>query len=790
MPTLPFLKQLDAMDCGPTCLAMICRYYGKRFNIQTLRDKAEIGKEGVNLLGISNAAESIGFRTQGVQLTFSQLINDAPLPCILHWGQNHFVVMVKPGRSLLRRDDKITIADPGKGIIKLSKKEFKQNWISSTITSPPSSVIPPPSGFPEKGTNGVPEGAGVALLLEPTPNFHSQQSEKENKLGWGMLLGYFAQQKRYIAQLVVGLLLGSLLQLIFPFLTQSIVDTGINQHNLPFIYLILAAQFMLFFGRTVVEFIRSRILLYISTKINLAILSDFWIKLMKLPISYFDTKMTGDIIQRIGDHKRIESFLTGSALNTLFSVFNLVIFSIVLLQYNTYVFAIFCIGSILYFLWIKLFLRYRRSLDYKRFAVASKENTATMQLIYGMQEIKLNSAEHLRRWEWEGLQAALFKLSFKSLSLNQYQQAGAFFINEGKNILITFFVAKSVLDGQLTLGAMLAVQYIIGQLNSPVEQLIGFAQQAQDAKISLERLNEIHQMEEEEAPSISPGGGGNGGELSKVLPVRKSIVFENVSFTYTGAGNEPVLKNINLIIPEGKTTAIVGMSGSGKTTLLKLLLKFYENYQGEIKIGEAHSQITSLSPHQSSQHPSPFGEGQGVRLNYLSPKYWRTQCGSVMQEGYIFNDSIAKNIAVSDARPDYNKLLHACKVANIQAFVDSLPLGFNTKIGAEGNGISAGQKQRILIARAVYKDPEFIFFDEATNSLDANNEKTIMENLQSFFKGKTVVVVAHRLSTVKHADNIVVLYKGKITETGTHEELATAKGEYFELVRNQLELGN
>jgi ATP-binding cassette, subfamily B, bacterial len=575
-------------------------------------------------------------------------------------------------------------------------------------------------------------------------------------LGWGILLGYFAQQKRYIVQLFIGLLLGSLLQLIFPFLTQSIVDTGINQHNLPFIYLILAAQFMLFFGRTVVDFIRSRILLHISTKINLAILSDFWIKLMKLPLSYFDTKQTGDIIQRIGDHKRIESFLTGSALSTLFSLFNLVIFSAVLLQYNTYVFGIFCAGSVLYFLWIKIFLRYRRSLNYRQFAIAAKENTATMQLIYGMQEIKLNGAEHLRRWEWEGLQAGLFKLSFKSLSLNQYQQAGAFFINEGKNILITFFVAKSVMEGQLTLGAMLAVQYIIGQLNSPVEQLISFTQQAQDAKISLERLNEIHQMEEEE-PADAP--------LAKQLPVHKSIHLNNLSFTYAGAGNEPVLKNINLIIPEGKTTAIVGMSGSGKTTLLKLLLKFYENYQGEIKIGESN-------------------------LKYISPKYWRSNCGSVMQDGYIFNDSIAKNIAVSDDRPDYAKLLHACKVANIQAFIESLPLSFNTKIGAEGNGISAGQKQRILIARAVYKNPEFIFFDEATNSLDANNEKVIMGNLSAFFKDKTVVVVAHRLSTVKHADNIVVLHNGQITETGTHEELAMRKGEYFELVKNQLELGN
>jgi ATP-binding cassette, subfamily B, bacterial len=723
------------MDCGPTCLAMVCRYYGKSIGLQTLRDKTEIGKEGVNLLGINNAAESIGFRTQGVQVTYKQLTKEAPLPCILHWGQNHFVVLVKVNKSLLRRGDKLVIADPGKGRVKINKEEFLQNWGSNNLDG---------------------EMYGTALLLEPTPEFYKQQNEKQTKLGWGMLLGYFTQQKRYIAQLVVGLLLGSLLQLIFPFLTQSIVDTGISQHNLPFIYIILTAQFMLFFGRTVVEFIRSRILLYISTKINLAILSDFWIKLMKLPLSYFDTKQTGDIIQRIGDHKRIETFLTGSALNTLFSLFNLIIFSVVLLQYNTYVFAIFCTGSVLYFLWIKLFLRYRRSLDYQRFAVASKENTATMQLIYGMQEIKLNGAEHLRRWEWEGLQAGLFKLSFKSLSLSQYQQAGAFFINEGKNILITFFVAKSVLDGQLTLGAMLAVQYIIGQLNSPVEQLIGFVQQAQDAKISLERLNEIHQMPEEEPADT---------ELLKQLPQGKSIAINNLSFTYAGAGNEPVLKNINLIIPEGKTTAIVGMSGSGKTTLLKLLLKFYENYAGEIKIGEGN-------------------------LKYISPKYWRSHCGSVMQEGYIFNDSIAKNIAVSDDRPDYTKLLHACKVANILQFIEGLPLGFNTKIGAEGNGISAGQKQRLLIARAVYKNPAFIFFDEATNALDANNELVIMENLKDFFRNKTVVVVAHRLSTVKNADNIVVLHNGQITESGTHNELALKKGEYFQLVKNQLELGN
>ena len=489
---------------------------------------------------------------------------------------------------------------------------------------------------------------------------------------------------------------------------------------------------------------------------------------MWLPLSFFDTKLTGDIMQRLQDQHRIEQFLTGSTLNTFFSLFNLVIFSIVLLLYNRDVFFIFAIGSILYLTWIRFFLKYRRNLDYKRFSVASRENSATMQMIHGMHEIKLNNAEHLRRWEWEGLQASLFKLSFRSLSLSQYQQAGAFFLNEGKNILITFFVAKLVLEGQLTLGAMLAIQYIIGQLNSPVEQLISFTQQAQDAKISLERLNEIYQVEDEEPADK---------EFINQLGEHKSIHITNLSFTYAGAGNEPVLQNVNLHIPEGKITAIAGMSGSGKTTLLKLLLKFYEHYKGEIIVGG------------NSQFPSQGGEGSGVRLKYIRPKFWRSLCGSVMQEGYIFSDTISKNIAVSDEEPDYQKLLHACKVANILSFIESLPLGFNTKIGAEGNGISAGQKQRILIARVVYKNPQFLLFDEATNSLDANNEKEIMENLQEFFEGKTVIIAAHRLSTVKNADKIVVLHNGIITEEGTHEELSKRKGEYYELVKNQLELG-
>lgn len=731
------------MDCGPTCIRMVAKYYGRQLKLETLRQNAQISREGVSLLGISEAAEQAGFNTKGVMLGFEELIKDVKLPAIVHWSQNHFVVLTPQPPLRFWRRRGVCVADPGKGLITYTKEEFCRHWISTTDE-----------------TTGEP--LGVALLLEPTPAFYEQEEETlrqaqgGKKLGWGRLLGYLTQHKKYIMQVFMAMGIASLLQLVFPFLTQSIVDTGINTNNLPFIYLVLIAQLVLFFSRMVVEFIRSRLLLYISTHINASILSDFWVKLMKLPISFFDTKMTGDIIQRLGDHRRIESFLTGSTLNVLFSLVNLVLFSIVLLLYNKTIFFIFAIGSILYFFWIKVFLKYRRQLDFKRFAVASKENTATMQLIYGMQEIKLNSAEQLKRWEWENIQAQLFKLGFKGLSLSQLQQAGVFFINEGKNILITFFVAKAVLDGQLTLGAMIAIQYIIGQLNSPVEQLIGFVQSAQDAKISLERLNEIHELEDEEPEDKA---------LQTHLPDNKSIQISNLCFTYPGAGNEPVLKDVNLVIPEGKVTAIVGMSGSGKTTMLKLLLRFYDNYQGEIKAGES-------------------------ALKYISPRFWRRQCGSVMQDGYIFSDSIAKNIAVCDEVPDYTRLVHACKVANILAFVESLPLGFNTKIGAEGNGISAGQKQRILIARAVYKNPEYIFFDEATNALDANNEKAIMENLTEFFKGKTVVVVAHRLSTVKNADKIIVLSDGSITEQGTHEELTQKRGEYYQLVKNQLELGS
>jgi ATP-binding cassette subfamily B protein len=722
----PFFKQPDQMDCGPTCLRMVAKHYGKNFNLQRLRDISGINREGVSLLGISEAAEKIGFRTTGSRITLSQL-TQIDLPAILHWNQNHFVVLYKIKKGIYY------IADPGKGLIEFTEKEFAQRWISAYNDN---------------------ESQGIVLMLSPTPDLYAQEGDKNDGLNWSYLLRYLYQYKQLVIQLFVGLGVGSLLQLIVPFLTQSVVDIGINTRNLNFIYIILIAQTMLFLGRMSVDFIRSWILLHISTRINISILTDFLIKLMKLPMSFFDTKMTGDIMQRMNDQRRIESFLTGSTLNTIFSMFNLIIFTGVLAYYNVNIFIIFLVSSVLYSLWVIAFLKRRRDLDFKRFDISSKNQSSIVQLIGGMQEIKLNNCEQQKRWEWERLQAGLFKFSIKSLSLGQIQQAGAFFINEGKNIVITFLVAKSVIDGQLTLGGMMAIQYIVGQVNSPIEQLLGFIQSLQDAKISLERLNEIHQMEDEEPLDKV---------LLKELPMNKSINIQGLNFTYPGAGNEPVLKGINLDIPEGKTTAIVGMSGSGKTTILKLLLRFYTPEKGEIKIGATY-------------------------IDQIGYRYWRGQCGIVMQDGFIFSDSIARNIAVADEVPNMTKLQHAIKVANITDLIESLPLGLNTKIGAEGNGISQGQKQRILIARAVYKDPEYIFFDEATNALDANNESIIMQNLEDFFKGRTVVVVAHRLSTVKNADNIVVLDKGVIIEQGTHAELTKNKGEYYQLVKNQLDL--
>lgn len=726
--SFPNYKQPDSKDCGPTCLKLIAKHYGKSLSIQRSRQLAETVRLGSNLMGLSNAAEAIGFRTIGVQISLDKL-EEAPLPCILHWNKNHFVVLYKINKGIFY------ISDPAHGLLKYNKDDFLKSWIGNNAY-----------GTTEEG---------IALLLEPTPKFYNNEWEdKKEKINLTYLTKYLFKYKKFLWQLVIGLLAGSLLQLIFPFLTQSIVDVGIKNQDINFIYLILFAQLALFIGRTSIEVIRSWILLHLSTRINISLVSDFFIKLMKLPIAFFDTRMTGDILQRINDHRRIERILTTSSLNVLFSMFNLIIFGFVLVYYNLYIFLIFLTGSILYFIWIAIFLKKRADLDYKRFSQISQEQSKVIELINGMQTIKLNNAEKKKRWGWEFMQARLFKVSIEGLALEQYQSVGSGFINELKNILITVLSAKLVIDGEITLGMMLAISYIVGQLNSPVSQLIGFVRELQDAKISLERLAEIHNKEDEEA------------DLSnKITDIADNLNFniKDMAFRYVGA-EKPVFMGLDLTIPANKVTAIVGVSGSGKTTLMKILMKFYNPDKGEIKLG----------PH---------------NLKNISQHAWRAKCGVVMQEDYIFNDTIAHNIAVGVDYVDKERLSYAVDAANIKEFIEDFPLSYNTKIGMEGVGLSTGQKQRLLIARAIYKNPDYLFFDEATSALDANNEKVIMENLEEFFMNKTVVVIAHRLSTVKNAHQIVVLDKGKIVEIGNHEELIFKKGNYFNLVKNQLELG-
>lgn len=730
MKKFPFYKQPDAKDCGPTCLRIIAKHYKKSIPLQHLRTLSETTREGSGLLGLSNAAEHLGFRTLGVKIDFDTLVEDAPLPCIVHWNKNHYVVVYKIDKA-----GKVYVSDPSYGLIAYTKAEFIKHWIG------------------ENANNKTEEG--IALILETSPSFYKNEfEEEEKKTSFSFLSRYLIKYKSLVIQLAIGLLAGSLLSLIFPFLTQSIVDVGIQNQDINFIYLILLAQIMLFMGKMGIDIIRSWILLHLSTRINISIISDFFIKLMRLPISFFDTRMTGDIMQRINDHHRIEQLLTSSSLNTLFSMVNLIIFSIVLLMYDYRLFAVYLIGAILYIAWISFFLKKRKELDYKMFSQISQEQSTVIELINGMQEIKMHNAEKQKRWGWEFLQVKLFKIKIKALSLEQWQSVGGGFINQIKDILVSFLAAKLVLSGNLTLGMMLSVQYIIGQLNSPLMQLIDFIKQTQDAKISLERLGEIHEKEDEEDRDE---------QYATEVPER-DIELSNVSFRYTGA-DAFVFQDLNLVIPHQKTTAIVGASGSGKTTLLKLITKFYEPNQGNIRIGSTD-------------------------MKNISPRFWRDHCGVVMQESYVFNDTIANNIAIGEDNIDKQKLRKAIEIANIQDFIEALPLSYNTKIGNEGIGVSGGQKQRLFIARAVYKSPEYIFFDEATSALDANNEKIIIENLEQFFKGKTAIVIAHRLSTVKHADKIIVLDKGKVIEEGNHQELVAQKGEYYRLIKNQLELGN
>ena len=655
---------------------------------------------------------------------------EVPLPCILHWNQNHFVVLYK----ISDRHTRFWIADPGKGKYRCDIKEMKQHWISTE-------------------SNGVEKG--IAMFLEPNDRFGSIREGKPERRSFRFMMGYLRQYKRYFFQIFCGLLLGCLLQLIMPFLTQSIVDIGIRHKDIGFIWLVLLGELMIVVGRTATDFIRRWLLLHISMRINISLVSDFFIKLLKLPMSFFDTKLMGDLLQRIGDHSRVQNFLTGQTLNIIFSFLSFIIFGIVLLVYNRLIFLVFTICSVGYGGWIAMFLSRRKVLDYELFEQQAKNQNRTYQFITSMQEIKLQDCERRRRWEWEDTQADLFAVQMKSLKLQQTQEAGSIFINEVKNILITVLAATAVINGEMTLGEMLAVQYIIGQLNSPVSQFMQFIYSLQDVRISLERINEIHEGRNEETQE----------NQATEFASEKSIAMDNIDFKYDPHALKKTLEGISFDIPEGKVTAIVGASGSGKTTLIKLMLGYYPVMSGSISIA-------------------------GRNINEYNLKWWRRHCGVVMQDGVIFSESIARNIAVDDNEIDPERLREAARIACIDDYVMSLPLKYDTKIGRDGVGLSQGQKQRILIARAVYRNPDFIFLDEATNALDAKNERAIVENLDVFYRGRTVVVVAHRLSTVRNADRIIVLDGGRVVETGNHDSLIERKGAYYNLVKNQLELGN
>ena len=723
----PHYLQHDAADCGPTSLRMIAKHYGKEYSAEMLRHHCYISREGVSMLGISDAAEYIGFRTIGFRISFKQLVEEALLPCILHWNQNHFVVCYKIERKRKGKYN-IYISDPASQRLCYTKEEFLKCWLSSK------------SDNTDKGS---------ALLLEPGVDFGKREEEVETKKhSLSFFFNYFLPYKGQFVQLLLGMVAGSLLQLIFPFLTQAMVDLGIGEKNLSLITLILIAQLTLFLAQLSVGYIRSWILLHINSRIDISLISDFLIKLTNMPLHFFDTKQTGDIMQRIGDHGRIKGFLMGNSMSVLFSLANFIIFAGILAYYNINILTIFLIGNTFYVLWILNFMKYRRELDLKRFNQSATEQNKIIQLIQGMQDIKLNNCEKQKRWEWEHVQVNLFKISVRGLTIGQIQQAGTVFFTQTTHLLISFIAARAVVEGQMTIGMMMSLTYIIGQVSAPIGDFIGFAQALQDAKISLERLNEIHAQEDEE----------------QNIAKDKSIRIDHLRFSYDGSERNYALDDISLVIPEHNVTAIVGESGSGKTTLIKLMQGFYQPNSGSIKVGN-------------------------LNLNTINPHLWRSKTGSVMQESFIFSDTIANNIALDTDEVDTERLYHAAMMANADEFISALPLGYNTRIGMEGSGVSQGQRQRLLIARAIYKNPEYIFFDEATNSLDSTNERTIMDNLHEFYKGKTVVIVAHRLSTVKGADQIVVMKQGRIVEIGTHDELVDKRGVYYTLVKNQLELG-
>ena len=727
----PHYNQYDTADCGPACLRMIARYYGMEYSAEMLRRHCYISREGVSMLGISEAAEYIGFETAAVKITFKQLSEEGVFPCILHWNQKHFVVCY--GIEKCRYGGyKIHISDPASQRLTYTKDEFERCWI---------------------GPNNGNDCYGVALMLEPGEKFGKVPEErKKNGLCIRSFWGYLTPYRSMIGQLMLAMLVGSLIQLVLPFLSQAMVDQGINGRDMDIITMILMAQLFFFMSTLSIDYIRSWITLHMNTRIDISLIADFLVKLTAMPLQFFDSRMTGDILQRIGDHGRIKNFLLGNSIRIVFSMINFLVYLCILAYYNMTVLGIFVAGNALYVAWVSFFMRYRRELDIKRFSQSAIEQSKMIQLVQGMQDIKLNNCERQKRWEWERIQVQLFKIGLDGLRIEQIQQSGSVFFTQTTHILIYYIAARAVVEGGMTLGMMMSLSYIIGQVSAPISEFIGFARGFQDAKISLERLNEVHSQDDEET----------GIEVKRTeLPYDRDIEIEHLSFSYNGSEQELALKDISLHIPAHKVTAIVGESGCGKTTLVKLLQGFYDPTRGSIRVG-------------------------GTALSDINPHVWRASTGSVMQDSFIFSDSIADNIAVNAEESDRERIKYAGRIARIDDFVASLPLGYDTVIGMEGKGISQGQRQRILIARAVYKNPEYIFLDEATNSLDAINEAAIMDNLQKFYEGRTVVISAHRLSTIREADQIVVMEKGEIVERGKHQELLERKGVYYELARNQI----
>lgn len=719
----PVEYQMDSQDCGPACLKIIAKHFGKFYSLQSLRDKCGITKEGVSLLDLSTGAESIGLRTLAIKCTIDDVVNSVPFPAIIFWKDSHFVVVYHANKKY------IWVSDPAKGRIKYTHEEFKKGWY-------------------QKGAK-----QGVLLAIEPTAEFKDSKAEREQRKNtFSSILKYFTPYQRNFILIFVIMLLVTALQGMLPFISKAVIDVGIKTSDVNFINMVLIGNISILLSVMIFNVIRDWILMHITARVNIALISDYLIKLMKLPVTFFENKLLGDILQRAQDHERIRSFIMNNSLSLIFSILTFVVFSIILLIYNAIIFYIFISGSILYAGWVLLFLNIRKKMDWEYFELLSKNQSYWVETVSSIQDIKIYNYEKHRRWKWEEIQARLYHVNKRVLAITNAQNLGAQFIESIKNMGIVFFCATAVIKGEITFGVMISTQFIIGMLNGPLVQFINFIVSAQYAKISFLRINEIKQLEDEEE-LLSVGS-------TTILPENKSLILDNVNFQYT-ANSPLVLHNIYLHIPENKVTAIVGGSGCGKSTLLKLLVRLYKPSYGDIKMDK-------------------------MNVNAINLRQWRSMCGVVMQDGKIFSDTILNNIVLDDEHIDYEQLRKVCRIAQIEDEINAMPKGFETNIGENGRGLSGGQKQRLLIARALYRNPQYLFLDEATNALDTINEKKIVEALNNAFLQRTVIVVAHRLSTIRNADQIVVLDKGYIVEVGNHDSLMERKGHYFQMIASQM----